>query len=199
MQCPAKLLKAVRRNKQSCNLSLHQLRYVRLAPTPLSILARHYLAAGPQGIKQFTHLLNLLISDLNTSSVPKVNSELLDLKVSSMQRENLTAASADTQFMARGSFHELATLLVTNTIIYSTLTLSIPLYVLLLEKQANFDSIFKEYVMVSTFHPVGSTDHSLLYMATRLFLRLTYVVHSKTVIGPIHETLLAWNRGCLFQ
>ena len=91
--------------------------------------------------------------------------------------------------MARGSFHELATLLVTDTILYSTLTLSIPLYVLLLEKQADFDSILKEYVISSTFHAAGSADQSLLYMATRLFSRLTYVVHSKTVMGPIHDTV----------
>ena len=39
-----------------------------------SISAHHYLTAGTNEIKHFTHILNLLISDLNTTSVPEVNS-----------------------------------------------------------------------------------------------------------------------------
>ena len=45
--------------------------------------------------------------------------------------------------MVPGSSHELAALLLTETIIYATATLSIPLWVLLLDKKAAFDSILK--------------------------------------------------------
>ena len=184
-----------------------------------SISAHHYLAAGTNGINHFTHILNLLISDLNTSSVPEVNSawsimlhkghgkprsssrswrcistcpllaKALDLKVAAMQRDNWTTASANTQFMARGSSHELAALLLTEAIIHATLTLNIPLYVLLLDKQAAFDSVLKEHVIFSAFSAAGSGDQSLLYMANRLTSRLTYVEHNKVMMGPIHDTV----------
>ena len=91
--------------------------------------------------------------------------------------------------MGRGSSHELAALLLTETILHATRTLSIPLYVLLLDKQAAFDSVLKEHVLSSAFSAVRSGDQSLLYMATRLSSRLTYVEHDKVLMGPIHDTV----------
>ena len=39
-----------------------------------SISAHHYLAAGTHGIRHFSHLLNILITDLNTTAIPELNS-----------------------------------------------------------------------------------------------------------------------------
>ena len=49
----------------------------RLRPDVLdlySISARHYLAAGTQGLKHFSALLNLFISNVNLTSVKELNS-----------------------------------------------------------------------------------------------------------------------------
>ena len=184
-----------------------------------SISAHHYLAAGIPGIQHFSHLLNLLIADINTVSIPEVNSawaimlhkghgkprsssrswrcistcpllaKALDLRVADLQRENWSAAAPSTQFMARGSSHELAALLLTETTLYANHTLGIPLYILLLDKQAAFDSVLKEHVLTAAFSAAGSNgDQSLLYMATRLASRLTYVEQGKVIMGPIHDT-----------
>ena len=83
-----------------------------------SISPNHYLAAGTHGIRHFSHLLNILITDLNTTAIPELNSawaimlhkghgkprsssrswrcistcpllaKALNLKVADMQREN---------------------------------------------------------------------------------------------------------------
>ena len=92
--------------------------------------------------------------------------------------------------MARGSSHELAALLLTETTLYATRTLRIPLYVLLLDKQAAFDSVLKEHVISAAFSAATSHgDQSLLYMATRLTSRLAYMEQGKIILGPIHDTV----------
>ena len=60
----------------------------------------------------------------------------LNLYISDLQR---VLASAPTQFMTRGSSHEL---LLTETICYTTLT-----WILLLDKQSAFDSVLKEHIL----------------------------------------------------
>ena len=167
-----------------------------------SISARHYLAAGAAGISHFTSLLNILISNTNLFAIPEVNSsrswrcistcpllaKALDLRVADLQRNNWSAASAPTKFMAPGSSHELAALLLTESILYATATLNIPLWVLLLDKKAAFDSILKEPVMSAAFSAANHQgDHSVLYMAKRLSSRLTYLEQDKVMMGPIHD------------
>ena len=120
-----------------------------------SISARHYLKAGPAGHEHFASLLNLIISNINLSTAAELNSawsvmlhkghskpgslcrswrcistcplvpKALDLYVSDLHSNNWVLASAPTQFMTKGSSHELAALLVTETICYATLTLGI--------------------------------------------------------------------------
>ena len=115
-----------------------------------SISARHYCTAGVPGVQHFTALLNLIISNINLSSAPELNSawsimlykghnkprtlcrswrcisscplisKVLDLYVSDLHRSGWSSASAPTQFMTRGSSHELAALLLTEAISYAT-------------------------------------------------------------------------------
>ena len=82
---------------------------------------------------------------------------------------NWTSAASATQFMARGSSHELAALLLTKTTLYVNHTLGIPLYILLLDKQAAFDSVLKEHVITTAFS------------AAR--------IQGKVIMGPIHDTV----------
>ena len=71
--------------------------------------------------------------------------------------------------MARGRSHELAALLLTKTTPYANHTLGIPLYILLLDKQAAFDSVLKEHVITKAFS------------AAR--------IQGKVIMGPIHDTV----------
>ena len=183
-----------------------------------SISARHYCAAGVPGVQHFTALLNLIISNINLSSAPELNSawsimlykghnkprtlcrswrcisscplisKVMDLYVSDLHRSGWSLASAPTQFMTRGSSHELAALLLTEAISYATLTLGIALWVLLLDKQSAFDSVLKEHIITEAYTAAGhQADRSLLYMAHRLASRRTYLQFSSTIMGPIHD------------
>ena len=183
-----------------------------------STTARHFLCAGAVGILHFTSLLNNLISDTNLSSIPEMNSawsimlhkghgkprsssrswrcistcpllaKALDLHVADLQRPHWAAASAPTQFMARGSSHELAALLLSEAISYATSTLCIPLWVLFLDKKAAFDSVLKEHVINAAFASNGhQSDPSISYLASRLASRHTYLEHNKVLMGPIKD------------
>ena len=158
-----------------------------------SISARHYLKAGAAGHEHFASLLNLIISNINLSTAAELNSawsvmlhkghskprslcrswrcistcplvpEALDLYVSDLHSDNWVLASAPTQFMTKGSSHELAALLLTETICYATLTLGIALWVLLLDKQSAFDSVLKEHILAEAYTAAGyHADQSLL-------------------------------------
>ena len=95
-------------------------------------------------------------------------------------------ASAPTQFMTKGSSHELAALFLTETICYATLTLGIALWVLLLDKQSAFNSVLKEHILNEAYVAAGHhADQSLLYMANRLATRRTFLQFSSTLMGPI--------------
>ena len=181
-----------------------------------SISARHYLMAGQAGHHHFAALLNMIISNINLSTTAELNSawsimlhkghnkprnlcrswrcistcplvsKVLDLYVSDLHSDNWVSASAPTQFMTKGSSHELAALLLTEVICYATLTLGIALWVLLLDKQSAFDSVLKEHVISEAFSAAGNqADQSLLYMANRLSTRRTFLQFSSTLMGPI--------------
>ena len=165
--------------------------------------------AGPAGHAHFAALLNLIISNINLSTAAELKSawsiilhkghnkprflchswrcistcplvpKVLDLYVSDLHWDNWLFASAPTQFMTRGSSHELAALLLTEVICYATLTLGIALWVLLLDKQSAFDSVLKEHILSEAYSAAGhKADQSLLYMANRLATRRTFLQFS---------------------
>ena len=183
-----------------------------------SISARHYSAAGQAGLHHFAAILNLLIANVNLTSAEELNSawaimlhkghgkprsscrswrcistcplvaKALDLYVADLHQDDWSEAAAPTQFMKTGSSHELASLLLTESIVYATLTLGIALWVLLLDKQAAFDSVLKEHVIAGAYAANGhKADASLLYLANRLSSRRTFLQFSTTLMGPIHD------------
>lgn len=90
--------------------------------------------------------------------------------------------------MSQGSSHELAAFLLTEVICYATLTLGTALWVLLLDKQSAFDSVFKEHIISEAYAAGGHrADQSLLYMANRLASRRTFLQYSSTIMGPIQD------------
>ena len=112
-----------------------------------SITARHYLHAGMEGVIHFSFLLNLIIRNVNLSSLEELNramilhkghgkdresdrsyrtistcpflSKALDKYVGSLYESGWVSAQAETQFQGTGSSHELAALLLTECINFS--------------------------------------------------------------------------------
>ena len=147
----------------------------------------------------FCFLLNLLIDDINLSAVSHVNSawaivlfkghgkvrtsssayrcistcpilsKALDLWVTMHQQENWSKVKSPAQFMTAGSSHELASLLFTEMLRYSTVTLKKPVWVLLADKQTAFDSTLKEFIIPAAFSAMIANDkvidQSLIYLA----------------------------------
>ena len=154
------------------------------------------MSAGVAGLQHLTALLNLVISNINLSTAVELNSDwsimlhkghskprsqcrswwcistclllskILDMYVSDLHSVNWSCAAAPTQFMTRGSSHELAALLLSEVICYATLNLGISLWVLLLDKQSAFNSVLKEHIISEAYTAAGhQADQNLLYMA----------------------------------
>ena len=67
--------------------------------------------------------------------------------------------------MAPGILHELAALLLTESILYATTTLSIAWWFLILGKKAALDPFLKEYVKSASFHAANHQgNYYLLYV-----------------------------------
>ena len=129
-----------------------------------SITASHYINCGVEGARHFCFLMNTIIKNVNLFSLPELNSvwamvlnkghgkpkdsdrsyrtistcplisKALDKYVGSLFESGWAAAQAETQFQGPGSSHELAALLLTETILYSIYTANSPLFVILLCK-----------------------------------------------------------------
>ena len=190
-----------------------------------SITPKHYVNAGMEGVKHFSFLMNLIISDINLFSLPELNSvwamvlhkghgkprdldrsyrtistcpllsKAIDKYIGSLYESGWAAAQAETQFQGPGSSHELAAILLTETIQFSLHSTKKPLFVLLLDAKSAFDKILVECIIRNAFL-AGSRGQGLLYLADRLSNRLTYVEWDKCLMGPIHDTLGVEQGGC---
>jgi hypothetical protein len=188
-----------------------------------SITARHYLNAGMEGTKHFLFLMNHIISDVNLSSLDILNSvwaiilfkghgkdresdrsyrfistcpllsKALDIYVGGLCESGWAAAQASTQFQGPGSCHELAALLLTETIQYSMFELKLPLYVLYLDAKSAFDLILRELCIRGAYLAAiknGETPgQEILYLNNRLEYRLTFAEYNKVIMGPISDHL----------
>ena len=183
-----------------------------------SVTAGHYINAGMEGAAQFAFLLNTIISNVNISSVAELNTawamilfkghgkdresdrsyrtistcpliaKALDCYVGSLFESGWVAAQAETQFQGTGSSHELAALLLTETIQYSLFADQNPVFVLLLDAQSAFDRILRETVIREAYL-AGSTGQGLIFLNNRLANRKTCVEWDKTLMGPILDEL----------
>ena len=129
-------------------------------PDFFSITPNHYLYAGPAGIRHFTLLVNVLLTDVSCMDISEVNrayacvlfkghnkdktsassyrtistcpvvAKALDLHIRDLHIKEWNSDQADTQFQGEGSSHELAALLLSECIEFSKSTLNIPVYVL---------------------------------------------------------------------
>ena len=112
----------------------------------------------------------------------------LDLYVGQLYAEPWSAAQADTQFQGSGSSHELAAILLTESIQYSLHVSKRPLFVLLLDAKSAYDKVVRECA-VKNAYLAGSSGHGLLYIDSRLGHRKTFVEWDKVLMGPIEDSL----------
>ena len=190
-----------------------------------SITAIHYIRAGVEGAKHFSFLLNLIISNINLFSIPELNSvwamvlykghgksknedrsyrtistcplisKALDKYIGSLYESGWAGVQADTQFQGAGSSHELAALLLSESIQFSLYSAKKPLFVLLLDAISAFDKILPEFIIRNAFL-AGNRGQGLLYLADRLCNRQTYVEWDKCLMGPIQDKQGVEQGGC---
>ena len=94
---------------------------------------------------------------------------------------------ASTQYQGQGSSHELASLLLTETILYSRYTNKMPLFALFLDAKSAFDRVVKEILVRNLFFS-GTDDQRLIYLNNRLSNRRTFCEFNNELMGPISDT-----------
>ena len=183
-----------------------------------SITANHFIHAGLAGIQHFHYIVSTVINNVNLSSLNELNtawaciiykghqkdresdrsyrnisccpfiSKAIDIYVGRLNSPGWSACQAPTQFQGEGSSHDLAALLLTETILHSLYSNHKTVYVLLLDAQSAFDKIVRECVMRDAFL-AGTCDQSLLYLDARLSSRTTFPEWDKVLMGPIRDSL----------
>ena len=158
-----------------------------------SVTPLHYIHAGEDGLHHFNFLMNRIIMDINTSTVKELNTALalllhkghgkartcdrsyrtistcpvlakaLDIFIHDLFVDKWNDAQAATQYQGEGSSHELAALLITETIQHSLHHLKQPLFLLFLDARSAFDTVVVEFLVRNLFF-TGMKGHSLLYV-----------------------------------
>ena len=183
-----------------------------------SITASHFINAGFEGLEHFHFLLNIIIAEINLSSLEELNTiwacilhkghrkdkesdrsyrtistcpllaKALDSYVGSLYSDGWADAQAETQFQGSGSSHELAALLLTESVNFSLYSAKKPVYILLFDAKSAFDLMPRESIIVNAYK-AGTHDQGLTYLSNRLGNRLTYCEWSKALMGPIMDLL----------
>ena len=181
-----------------------------------SITASHFTNAGRAGFAHFHFLLSALIKNVNLASLEELNTiwacilykghgkdkesdrsyrtistcpllaKALDTYAGQLNRDNWANVEAATQFQGAGSSHELAALLLTESVQHSLFTSKKPLFVLLLDAKSAFDKVVRECAIRNAYL-AGTTGHSLLYLNSRLESRKTHVEYYKVIMEPIQD------------
>ena len=176
----------------------------------------HFIFAGPPGWRHFNLLLNSLISNINITSIKEINvvhaivlfkehkknrnldrsyrtistcivvAKALDLYLRDLHKESWNLDKADTQFQGEGSSHDLAAVLLTETIQHSLYSLQEPIYVLYLDAKSAFDNVLREILIRNLFN-CGTVGHSLIYFDNRIKNRQTFIEWEDQIMGPIHD------------
>ena len=85
-----------------------------------------------------------------------------------------------------GRSHELAALLLTESILHSVHTLKEPAYILYLDARSAFDVVLRE-LLIKNMYGIQPLNQSLLYLNNRLKFRKTFVDHGGCVMGPLND------------
>ena len=182
-----------------------------------SITALHYLNAGEAGHDHFHYILNTIITNLNLAGTRELNTiyacilfkghgkdknsdrsyrtistcplvaKGLDIYVRELSLDDWNVQQAPTQFQGAGMSHELAALLLTETIQHSINVSKLPVFAIFLDAKSAFDRVLKE-ILVRNMFIAGTNDQRLVYLDQRLSNRKTYCEYDKQMMGPIFDT-----------
>jgi hypothetical protein len=183
-----------------------------------STTANHFINAGVAGFVHFHFLLSTILKNVNFSSIDELSTawscilykghkkdrdsdrsyrnistcpflaKCADIYVGRLSGPGWAACQAETQFQGAGSSHELAALLLTETITYSVHVNKKAAYVLLLDAKSAFDNVVRECAMRSAYL-AGTDGHALLYLDTRMASRRTFPEWDKVLMGPVSDSL----------
>ena len=181
-----------------------------------SITGYHYQYAGESGLLHLNFLLNAIIDDLNNASVDELNtvwacflhkghgkdrtsdssfrtistcpllSKALDTYISDIYGQTWEEHQARTQFQGKGSSHELAALLLSESIQHSLHTSKKPIFVLYLDAKSAFDLVVRQFLINNLYH-YGINDQGLLLIDQRLKHRKTICEWNGQLMGPIQD------------
>ena len=182
-----------------------------------SITALHYLNAGDAGLDHFHFVLNAIISNINLAGTKELNkiyacilykghgkdknsdrsyrtistcplvAKGLDIYVRELSLDDWNNQQAGTQFQGQGMSHELAALLLTETIQHSSNVSKLPVFSLFLDAKSAFDRVLRE-ILVRNLFLAGIQDQRLVYLNERLSNRQTFCEFDKQMMGPIIDT-----------
>ena len=181
-----------------------------------SLTTKHFINAGIAGFTHFNLLMNVFITNVNNSTIQELNTVLalllykshgkdktldssyrtistcpllaksLDLYVKELFSEKWMTQQADTQYQGAASNHELASLLLTETIQHSKHNLKQPVYLLFLDAKSAFDTVVIPY-LIRKLYAAGMGGNSTIFMENRLRNRATYIAFDHEVAGPIRD------------
>ena len=180
-----------------------------------SITLNHCIYAGLAGIKHYHLMINALLQDVGNTAIQEVNrayacilfkghgknrfaansyrtittcpvvAKGLDMFIRDQYLEIWNKDQSSTQFQGSGNSHELASLLLTECIQFSSNALKLPTYVLYLDAKSAFDIVQKELLMKNLYHLLDEPDQLLLHINNRLANRQTILDWKGNLMGPI--------------
>ena len=118
------------------------------------------------------------------SSCPVV-AKALDLYIRDLKIDDWNLNQAETQFQGEGSCHELAAVLLTETIQHSLFSLKLPIFILYLDAQSAFDVVLSELLIKNLYFSCNTNGHTLHYINNRLENRRTLIEWEENMMGPI--------------
>ena len=119
-----------------------------------------------------------------TISTCPLISKAIDTYISILYSPKWNTFTAETQFQAKSSSHDLAALTLTSSIIHSTRTNNRPVFVIYLDAMSAFDLALREF-LINNIYECGIRDHGLLVIDQRLRNRKTICEWNKVMMGPI--------------
>ena len=181
-----------------------------------SITPLHFCNAGAEGLLHFNFLMNMVITNINNSTVKELNTvyalllhkshgksrtsdrsyrtisscpvlaKALDIYIQELSITKWNAVQAPTQYQGQASSHDLASLLVTESIQQCLYRHHKPIFILFLDAKSAFDSVVISFLIRTLFFS-GMHGNSLHYVNNRLNNRLTYCDWDKILMGPIYD------------
>ena len=121
----------------------------------------------------------------NISTCPFL-AKSLDSYIRSLSSEDWDRARSEAQFLGPGRSHDLAALLLSESISFSIHTNNKPLFALFLDARSAFDRTVREMLVRKLFLH-GTTGNRLLFFDNRLKSRKTFCEWDKRILGPIQD------------